>query len=81
MPQLNQTKYANKLGKDGKLLPKEHQRRIDNNLCLLCGSDSHKVTECPKSTRALATTTTTPKVTTASDTKAEISAKATEPKK
>src|SRR3979490_2527173 len=47
-----QTDISDKLGKDGKLLPKKRQRCIDNNLCLLCGADSHKVAECPKSTRA-----------------------------
>src|SRR3979490_1898405 len=47
------TDISDKLSKDGKLLPKECQRRIDNNLCLLCSADSHKVAECPKSTRLL----------------------------
>src|SRR3979490_257615 len=76
------TDISDKLGKDGKLLPKERQRRIDNNICLLCGADSHKVAECPKSTRARATTTmTTPKASSTSETKAETSAKVTETKK
>src|SRR3979490_418155 len=76
------TDISDKLGKDSKSLLKEHQRRIDNNLCLLCGADSHKVAECPKSTRAQETTTmTTPKASSASDTEAETSAKVTETKK
>lgn len=29
-----------------KLTPEEKQRRRDQNLCLYCGSDKHKVTEC-----------------------------------
>ena len=84
----NRTDISDKLGKNGKLLPKERQRRIDNNLCLLCRANSHKVADCPKSTRARATTTTatstnmtTPKASNASDTKAESLAKATESKK
>jgi Zinc knuckle len=40
-----------KLGKDGKLLPKEHQRRIDQGLCLLCGQKGHLVKDCPKATQ------------------------------
>ena len=40
---------ASKLGKDGKLLPDERKRRLDNNLCLFCGSTGHQVKECPKS--------------------------------
>src|SRR3979490_450239 len=76
------TDISDKLGKDGKLLPKECQRRIDNNLCLLCSADSHKVADCPKSTWAQATTTTTtPKASSTSDTKTETSAKVTKTKK
>jgi Retrotransposon gag protein len=41
---------SSKLGKDGKLLPEERQRRIDQGLCLLCGTKGHLVKECPKST-------------------------------
>ena len=51
-PEPTRTNILDKLGKDSKQLSKEHQRRIDNNLCLLCGADSHKVAECPKSTQA-----------------------------
>src|SRR3979490_656485 len=40
---------SSKLRNDGKLLPKEHQRCIDQGLCLLCGSKGHMVKECPKS--------------------------------
>ena len=54
----NRTDISDKLGKDSKLLPKEHQRRINNNICLLCRANSHKVADCPKSTWAQATTTT-----------------------
>ena len=38
-----------KLGKDGKLTPEERQRRLDNNLCLVCGSKDHHARDCPRS--------------------------------
>jgi hypothetical protein len=37
------------IGKDGKLLPAERQRRVDQNLCLFCGSPDHRVSDCPRS--------------------------------
>ena len=37
-----------KLGKDGKLTPQEHQRHMDNSLCLFCGKTGHIAKECPK---------------------------------
>jgi hypothetical protein len=37
---------SNKLGKDGKLLPEERKRRLDNNLCLFCGGPGHMSTDC-----------------------------------
>ena len=50
-----------KLGKDGKLTPQEHQRRMDNSLCLFCGKIGHIAKEFPKSmaiaARACATVT------------------------
>ena len=36
--------------KDGKLTQQERQRRMDNNLCMYCGSVGHKASDCPKST-------------------------------
>src|SRR6266481_2657063 len=41
---------TSKLGKDGKLMPQEHQRRMDKNLCLFCGAPGHVAKDCPKST-------------------------------
>jgi hypothetical protein len=41
-----------KLGSDGRLTTQEKQRRMDNNLCLLCADPGHRVTNCPKSTKA-----------------------------
>ena len=38
-----------KLGKDGKLTPQEHQRHMDNSLCLFCGKTGHIAKECLKS--------------------------------
>jgi Retrotransposon gag protein len=40
-----------KLRKDGKLLPEERQRWIDQGLCLLCGQKGHRVKDCPKATQ------------------------------
>lgn len=41
-----------KLGKDGKLTEEERKQRFEQDLCLVCGSASHKVCDCPKSTKA-----------------------------
>jgi hypothetical protein len=41
---------SDKLGKDGKLLPAERQRRFDNNLCMFCGAPGHTAANCNKST-------------------------------
>ena len=38
-----------KLGKDGKLTPQEHQRHMDNSLCLFCRKTRHIAKECPRS--------------------------------
>jgi len=45
---------SSKLGKDGKLTPQEHQRRLDNKLCLFCGTAGHVAKDCPKSSSASA---------------------------
>ena len=37
-----------KLGKDGKLTLQEHQRCMDNSLCLFCGKTGHTAKDCPK---------------------------------
>jgi len=39
---------SDKLGRDGKLNGNECKRRIDNNLCLYCGSKDHKVDGCSR---------------------------------
>jgi hypothetical protein len=39
-----------KLGKDGKLSAKEHQKRLDKKLCLFCGGPGHTAQDCTKST-------------------------------
>ncbi|KIO13208.1 hypothetical protein M404DRAFT_18701 [Pisolithus tinctorius Marx 270] len=44
-----------KLGKDGKLTPKEHKHCIDGNLCMFCRGSSHFADKCPKkATKAMA---------------------------
>jgi len=39
---------SDKLGRDKKPNGNERKRRIDNNLCLYCGSKDHKVDGCPR---------------------------------
>ena len=41
---------AEKLGKDGKLMPDEQKRRFDNGLCMFCGAMGHLAKECPNVT-------------------------------
>ena len=45
-PQEKASSLSSKLGKDGKLLPKECQCCIDQGLCLLCGAKGHMVKDC-----------------------------------
>jgi hypothetical protein len=39
-----------KLGKDGKLMAKERQRRFNKKLCLFCGGPGHSAQDCTKLT-------------------------------
>jgi len=39
---------SNKLDRDSKLNDNERKHRINNNLCLYCGSKDHKVDRCPR---------------------------------
>ncbi|KIN93895.1 hypothetical protein M404DRAFT_169876, partial [Pisolithus tinctorius Marx 270] len=39
---------SSKLGKDGKLTPKECKCHMDRNLCMFCGGSSHFADKCPK---------------------------------
>jgi len=39
---------SDKLGRDSKLNGNERKRHIDNNLCLYCRSEDHKVDRCPR---------------------------------
>src|SRR5882724_10286364 len=45
---------SSKLRKDRKLTPQERQRRLDNKLCLFCGTTGHIAKDCPKSSSASA---------------------------
>ena len=51
---------ADKLGKNGKLMPKEQDRHFKLLLCFFCGLAGHKVSDCPhakKSAKGKASTT------------------------
>jgi hypothetical protein len=43
-----------KLGKDGKLMAEERQRRFNKKLCLFCGGPGHSAQDCTKSTSCAA---------------------------
>jgi Ty3 transposon capsid-like protein len=45
-----------KLGKDGKLTPQEHQCCMDGNLCLFCSKGGHMVKDCTKATSSASKT-------------------------
>ena len=65
---------SSKLGKDGKLLPEERQRRLKQGLCLFCGLAGHSAKECPKSTSRAAkgrAATATPAVSTSGSASSE----------
>ena len=71
-----------KLGKDGKLLPEERQRRIDQGLCLLCGQKGHLVKECPKATSNMSNSSNSKgRSAKTSDSKAEATASTSDSKK
>jgi len=46
--------FLQKLGKDRKLIPKEHQRCLDNKLCLFCALLDGFTKDCPKPSLAYA---------------------------
>jgi hypothetical protein len=50
-----------KVSKDGKLTPEEHKCHLNSNLCLFCGTFSHKVNGCRKREAANATNNNKPK--------------------
>jgi len=50
--EVHHSDLSSKLRKDGKLTPQEHQCRLDNKLCLFCGTAGHIAKDCPKSSSA-----------------------------
>jgi Zinc knuckle len=67
----NKKPKPDRLSKDGKLTPEEHQRRMDNQLCLVCAQSGHRARECPKAKSARAAKASEEKT---SESKAETSA-------
>ena len=39
---------SSKLASNGKLTSNEHKKCLENNLCLYCGVEDHKLDSCPK---------------------------------
>jgi len=39
---------SSKLASNGKLTSDERKKRLENNLCLYCGAEDHKLDSCPK---------------------------------
>jgi len=39
---------SSKLASNGKLTSDEHKKYLENNLCLYCGTEDHKLDSCPK---------------------------------
>jgi len=39
---------SSKLASNGKLTSDERKKRLENNLCLYCGAEDHKLGSCPK---------------------------------
>jgi len=39
---------SSKLASNGKLTSDKHKKRLENNLCLYCGTEDHKLDFCPK---------------------------------
>ena len=75
--QPKKTDYLDKLGKDSKLIPQEHQHHFDNKLSLVCRQSGHIMTACPKATKAFTAKVTSGKASKAS---AESPVKASEAK-
>jgi hypothetical protein len=70
----NKQPEPDRLCKDGKLTPEECQRRMDNQLCLVCAQSGHRARECPKAKSARAAKASEEKM---SESKAETSASGT----
>jgi len=47
-PNTPQVDLSSKLASNGKLTSDKHKKRLENNLCLYCGTGDHKLDSCPK---------------------------------
>ena len=54
-PNTPRVDLSSKLASNGKLISDEHKKRLENNLCLYCGTEDHKLDSCSKGHSALAT--------------------------
>jgi hypothetical protein len=81
-PQHNTPSLSSKLGKDGKLTPKEHQWHFNQGLCMLCSTKGHIVKDCPKGSNKSNSSGSKGRSAKTSDTKAKATmASTSEPKK
>ena len=54
-PNIPQVDLSSKLASNGKLISDEHKKHLENNLCLYCGTEDHKLDSCSKGHSTLAT--------------------------
>ena len=47
-PRVREGNYASIPRTRGRLSAEEHKRRLDNNLCVYCGQEGHRVSDCPQ---------------------------------
>ena len=47
-PNTLQVDLSSKLASNSKLISNEHKKHLENNLCLYCGAEDHKLDSCPK---------------------------------
>jgi len=43
-----QVDLSSKLASNSKLISDKHKKHLENNLCLYCGAENHKLDSCPK---------------------------------
>lgn len=57
-----QRPWNNNLDANGRLRPEERERRMRNNLCLVCAASGHRAADCPRTRRARRANASAPQV-------------------